>query len=190
MSHLNKYQKCIDSLIQLCVWLHLKINCLVLILLTSVCSNSANVNNNHNGIEVSYKSVFQLTEQNDTAVFIESSIDQLMRNENYKDRKSKSKKHFCDLEAVQNDINNKNNIAAIETFDTLTQSDVVRKQYSTLPYPAVTPKDLNAEKTYYDDMRWPVNAYGKLRNKPYRVTPGVTLEAINHFLFSGRNDFR
>ena len=81
-------------------------------------------------------------------------------------------------------------LAAFETFDTLTQNDVVRNQYSNLPYPAVTLEDLDVEKSYYDDMRWPLNAYGKLRNKPFRVTPGITLEAINHFLFNGRNDFR
>ena len=175
---------------KICVGLRLKIHYLALILLTSVCSNSAFVEKNSHRIEISYKSLFELTKPNDTEVFIESSSDQLLRNKNYKVLKSEFKENFCVIEAVQDNRNAKNNLAAFETFDTLTQNDVVRNQYSNLPYPAVTLEDLNVEKTYYDDMRWPVNAYGKLRNKPFRVTVGVTLEAINHFLFNGRNDFR
>ena len=100
------------------------------------------------------------------------------------------KNHFCDIQFAQRDVNVKSNSAEIETFDTLSQNDVVRNQYSNLPYPAVTLKDLNVEKSYYDNKKWLVNAYGELRVKPYWVTPGVTLEAINHFLFNGRNDFR
>ena len=190
MSHSITYKRCINSSRKFCVGLHLKIDYLALILLSSVCSNSANVDNNSHAIEISSKSLIELTEQNNTEVLIESSNNQLLRNRNNKEHKSEFKQNFCDLEAVQNDVDAKNNLVAFETFDTLTQSDVVRNQYSNLPYPAVTLEDLNAEKSYYDDMRWPVNAYGKLRNKPFRVTPGVTLEAINHFLFNGRNDFR
>ena len=190
MSHSITYKRCMTSSRKFCVGLHLKIDYLAVILLSSVCLNSANVDNNFHSIEISSKSHIESTEQNNTEVLIESCNNQLLRNENNKGHKSEFKQHFCDLEADQNNVNAKNNLAAFETFDTLTQSDVVRNQYSNLPYPAVTIEDLNAEKSYYDDMRWPVNAYGKLRNKPFRVTPGVTLEAINHFLFNGRNNFR
>ena len=190
MSDFDTYQRCIKSSMKFCVGLHLKINYLALILLTSACLNSAYVDNNSDGIEISYNSLLELTKQNETDMLIESSNDQLIRDKNYKVNKSEFKEHFCDIEVIQNDRNAKNNLSAIETFDTLTQNDVVRNQYSNLPYPAVTLEDLNIEKSYYDDMRWPVNAYGKLRNKPFRVIPGITLEAINHFLFNGRNDFR
>ena len=190
MSQFDTYQRCIKSPMKFCVGLHLKINYLAVILLISVYSDSSYVDNNYHGIEISYNSIFELIEQNDTDVLIESSNDKPIGNKSSKVHKSEFKKHFCDIEVVQNDGNAKNNLAAFETFDTLTQNDVVRNQYSNLPYPAVTLEDLDVEKSYYDDMRWPLNAYGKLRNKPFRVTPGITLEAINHFLYNGRNDFR
>ena len=103
--------------------------------------------------------------------------------------KSKLIKSSCETKIVGSDSNNRNIPDTVDSYDTLTQSDVVRNQYSTLPYPAVTLEDLNVEKAYYDNKQWPVRAYGEIRNKPFRVTPGVTLEAINHFLYSGKNNF-
>ena len=78
----------------------------------------------------------------------------------------------------------------VEGYDTLSESDVVRIQYSKLPYPPVTDQSLAKEKMYYDDNINPIKAYGAMRNKPYFVSYGTTLEAINHFLFKGKNNFR
>ena len=35
-------------------------------------------------------------------------------------------------------------------YDTITDEDIVRKQYSLLPYPSVTAEQLEREKTYYN----------------------------------------
>ena len=104
--------------------------------------------------------------------------------------KSRINKMFC-----QNPSPIKNTIIReipdqVEEYDTLTQSDIVRNQYSTLPYPAVSHKVLAQEKAHYDNNIWPVKAYGKIRPKPFSISFGVTLEAVNHFLFQGKNQFR
>ena len=78
----------------------------------------------------------------------------------------------------------------VEGYDTLSESDIVRIQYSKLPYPPVTDQSLAKEKMYYDDNINPIKAYGAMQNKPYFVSYGTTLEAVNHFLFKGKNNFR
>ena len=78
----------------------------------------------------------------------------------------------------------------VEVYDTHCENDVVRNQYSKLPYPLVTDQSLAKEKMYYDNNMNPVKVYGTMRNKPYFVSYGTTLEAINHFLFQGKNHFR
>ena len=83
----------------------------------------------------------------------------------------------------------------VDQFDTLTQSDIVRKQYSTLPYPAVRHSLLAVEKKHYEkgSDQNEVNsimAYGEKRTTPFSISFGITLEAVNHFLFEGKNHFR
>ena len=68
-------------------------------------------------------------------------------------------------------------------YETLTKDDIVQNQYSLLPYPSVTEEDLADEKYYYEKL------FSK-RRKPYYYNYGITLEALNHFLFEGRNNFR
>ena len=75
-------------------------------------------------------------------------------------------------------------------YDTLTANDIVRNQYAELPYPAVSSEGLKSEKMYYDNKVWMVKAYGEMRSYPMRTNFGTTLEAINHFLFNGKNSFR
>ena len=67
-----------------------------------------------------------------------------------------------------------------ENYDTLTQSDIVRTQYMKLPYPAVSHQQLAKEKAYY---------YTHQKN-PYTIVPSLTFEALNHYLYKGRNTFR
>ena len=74
-------------------------------------------------------------------------------------------------------------LESTECYDTLTQSDIVRSQYTSLPYPLVTNQQLQDEKMYYE------NTY-KIQKIPYKINYGITLEAINHFLYKGRNSFR
>lgn len=77
-----------------------------------------------------------------------------------------------------------------ELYDTLTQSDIVRSQYSKLPYPAVKSYILSQEKAYYDYYGKRVMAFGENRTIPISISFGITLEAINHFLYEGKNNFR
>ena len=85
--------------------------------------------------------------------------------------------------------NNRKDTDSVEGYDTQSESDVVRIQYSKLPYPPVTDQSLAKEKMYYDDNINPIRAYGAMRNKPYFVSYGTTLEAVNHFLFKGKSNF-
>ena len=65
--------------------------------------------------------------------------------------------------------------------DTNSQDDIVRSQYSTLPYPAVNENDLRKEKSYYTNYR--------LRSRPYAIYRQIALENINHYLYNGTNEF-
>ena len=73
-----------------------------------------------------------------------------------------------------------NYLESLENYDTLTQNDVVRMQYMKLPYPAVSHQQLSKEKAYYYTHR----------KIPYTYIPGLTFEALNHYLYKGRNTFR
>ena len=65
--------------------------------------------------------------------------------------------------------------------DTLSQDDIVRNQYSYLPYPAVSKRNLAGELQHYKNKR---NA------TLYNIIPAFTLESLNHYLYQGRNDFK
>ena len=65
--------------------------------------------------------------------------------------------------------------------DTLTQYDIVRNQYSSLPYPAVSKRELAVESQYYKN---------KQNTIPYKMIFAFTLESLNHYLYKGQNQFR
>ena len=65
--------------------------------------------------------------------------------------------------------------------DTLTQDDIVRNQYSSLPYPAVSKRELAAELQYYKNTQ---------NTTPYNMIFAFTLESLNHYLYKGENNFR
>ena len=65
--------------------------------------------------------------------------------------------------------------------DTLTQYDIVRNQYSSLPYPAVSKRGLAVESQYYKN---------KQNTIPYKMIFAFTLESLNHYLYKGQNQFR
>ena len=66
------------------------------------------------------------------------------------------------------------------SMDVSTLGDLVRNQYRSLPYPAGDQNQLSKEKDYY---------YSHLRNYPMYIWTHIALEAINHFLYNGANDF-
>ena len=66
-------------------------------------------------------------------------------------------------------------------LDTITKEDIVRNQYLSFPYPAVTKEDIQIEKDYYNSTK---------RNTPFGIAREITLESINHYLYKGRNTYR
>ena len=90
---------------------------------------------------------------------------------------------YCVSGYVEKDEKYEPNIKSSGYYDTLTKDDIVRSQYSLLPYPLVTKEMLAREKYYYE------NLFEKTK-RPYRNNVGIHLEALNHFLFKGRNNFR
>ena len=107
-----------------------------------------------------------------------SFTDQLNVNHN---ETSKFRSAMCEEIVHQKDSLNKQNSDPTRNGDTTSQDDIVRSQYSSLPYPAVRTTDFLEEKDYYDDA--------SLRNIPYSLYTTIALENINHFLYSGANDF-
>ena len=69
-----------------------------------------------------------------------------------------------------------------ESGDSTTQSDIVRNQYESLPYPKVTKERIELLRKHYDDK--------DKRNDPFARVLGSDLETINYYLFKGRNNFR
>ena len=66
--------------------------------------------------------------------------------------------------------------------DTISNTDVVRRQYLSLPYPPVNEDTLEYERVHY------MGYYSK--QYPFNMYYSLTLENINHFLFEGKTDFR
>ena len=67
-----------------------------------------------------------------------------------------------------------------DDLDTLSQDDIVRKQYALLPYPAVSRQDIEGLRRHYN---------GNNRHVPFVVAPHNELDVVNHFVYKGRNDF-
>ena len=65
--------------------------------------------------------------------------------------------------------------------DTLTQNDLVTQQYAALPYPHFGEESIKQEEIHYKN-----NSNGEVK-VGFRH---LTLENINHFLFSGSENFR
>ena len=92
---------------------------------------------------------------------------------------------YCTKLRVHNKEFSSHDLESLEHYDTLTQSDIVLNQYMTLPYPAVSLKELTNEKNYYDRIY-----KTGIRKVPYTIHSGISFEALNHFLYKGRNTFR
>ena len=65
--------------------------------------------------------------------------------------------------------------------DIIDHEDVVKKQYSSLPYPEVAQATLDREYDHY-------NVY--MKQHPYYTVRTLKLENINQFLYDGQFDFR
>ena len=92
---------------------------------------------------------------------------------------------ICDQVHIGNKENESKNLRPHRYYDFLTQDDIVRKQYSLLPFPPVSKHDLAIENMYYSKRK-----IGNNLVKPFTAVTAFTLESLNHFLFAGRNNFR
>ena len=87
--------------------------------------------------------------------------------------------HCIELTKLQDAQNS--SLKHLYNGDTLTQDDVVRKQYRSLPYPEISEDEI--VKTY--------NHYkGELRHIPYMRIVAQELESLNHFLYKGKSNFK
>ena len=92
---------------------------------------------------------------------------------------------ICDQVHIGNKDNESKDLKPHRYYDFLTQDDIVRKQYSLLPFPPVSKHDLAIESMYYSRRK-----IGNNLVKPFTAVTAFTLESLNHFLFAGRNNFR
>ena len=65
--------------------------------------------------------------------------------------------------------------------DTLTEDDIVRNQYLSFPYPAVSKQEIAKERQYYKN---------KQNATPYNTKFALMLESLNHYLYKGEESFR
>lgn len=107
-----------------------------------------------------------------------SYISKLNSNHN---TNSASKTHICTHMRHPSYLCNETIRNSTRNGDTGSQNDIVREQYSSLPYPAVSEEDLFAEKNHYGGGLW---------NIPYKINRPIGLEQINHFLYNGGNAFK
>ena len=69
----------------------------------------------------------------------------------------------------------------IDIGDSITQNDLVTRQYEALPYPPVSNDDISKEEEFYSN---------KHQSKLIYSYPTITLENLNHFLLRGNENFR
>ena len=81
---------------------------------------------------------------------------------------------------IQNEAFEANKGMPFDKTDTLSQDDIVRKQYELLPYPSVTNEEIEELQKHYN---------GHDRHLPYITYPINELDVVNHFLYKGRNNF-
>ena len=67
----------------------------------------------------------------------------------------------------------------MDTGDTETQNDRVKKQYENLPYPPVSENYLKKEEEHY-----------RTRKEPIQEVSSIRLEKLNHYLYQGGETFR
>ena len=91
-----------------------------------------------------------------------------------------TKKYFCRNNKVGSQVVEEYNNNFNPLSDTLTQDDIVMKQYALLPYPAVSQQEIMKVKQHYNSVN---------RHIPYHTTPSQTLESLNHFLYKGKNGY-
>ena len=81
---------------------------------------------------------------------------------------------------MEGSIKREDNPEFLENGDTITHDDIVRKQYTSLPYPAISQKEIMDSQNHY---------HSEFRHIPYMRTVAENLESLNHFLYKGETNF-
>ena len=92
---------------------------------------------------------------------------------------------ICRDHYMQNETTHKNVSINIEYYDTLNTNDVVKEQYSLLPYPPIKKQDLEDEKNYYNSPNGTNSVYPR-----HLAYDALKLENLNRILFKGKNRLR
>ena len=93
----------------------------------------------------------------------------------------KSTSQLCELRSSKYHSRQTVRVTLSRFSDSLTNDDIVRSQYSLLPYPAVSANELHTEWNYYKF---------KQGSEPYNMFFPFTFESLNHYLYQGKNNFR
>ena len=91
----------------------------------------------------------------------------------------RTSRHDC-KEQIESNYREENNPEFIFNGDTITHDDIVRQQYNSLPYPAISKTEITNSQNHYNS---------EFRHIPYMRTVAENLESLNHFLFKGENNF-
>ena len=114
---------------------------------------------------------------------LDTRFEELNQNHYHFDNKTNESNFNIHTHACS-EIQNRNSEASedkvVDDLDTLSQDDIVRKQYALLPYPAVSHQDIERLRRHYNSNN---------RHVPFFVAPHNELDVVNHFLYKGRNDF-
>ena len=114
---------------------------------------------------------------------LDTRFEELNQNHYHFDNKTNESNVNIHTHACS-EIQNRNSEASedkvVDDLDTLSQDDIVRKQYALLPYPAVSRQDIEGLRRHYNSNN---------RHVPFFVAPHNELDVVNHFLYKGRNDF-
>ena len=128
----------------------------------------------YNNVNLRTDFLFYLEGYSEVASFADSSHPN-------KTKTSKTMKNYNGKCQKQTRMVKENDVKSGSIWDTLTQDDIVRNQYSLLPYPAVSNNDILRLRNHYSS---------KDRDSPLFTAPSESLELLNHFLYRGRNNFR
>ena len=93
----------------------------------------------------------------------------------------KTSRYSCTEKVIRQHDTIENMLKFENSWDTFTQDDIVKKQYSSLPYPEVTQDEILFAHSHYN---------GEFKHIPIRRPVAENLESLNHFLYGGKNNFK
>ena len=136
----TKYQNRVSMFFILCTWLY-SLN------YTGVAGNLRDISFNIYEVQTNFSPYSpKIQYYNAPSVIHQFISSKSLRNSG---RKFQSSHCSCINQYLQIDVIKKRNLETMGYYDTLTDEDIVRKQYSLLPYPPVTTDQLEREETYY-----------------------------------------